>query len=142
MSQFSYDMDMDMDMDIGTCCYCGYECNSCSQTCGSCARSMTAISLGWDSVIYPLSTNHYLFNKNKTSENTNIKDQTFRNDNYNGQIYYTGIGSNPKTKYINEIDFRKIIWLNKDNFNEKCPDPRTCSLRILVKWIGADLLPY
>jgi hypothetical protein len=138
MSQFSYDMDMDMD--IGTCCYCGEECNACSQSCGSCARSMNAISLGWDSVTYPLPKEHFLF-KIKILED--IKEQTFRDDNYNGQIRYTGIGSNSQTEYMNEIDFRKKIWLNKDNFNEKCPyDPRSCSLRILVKWTGAELLPY
>lgn len=29
-------------MDIGTCCYCGFECNPNSQACGSCMRSCTA----------------------------------------------------------------------------------------------------
>jgi hypothetical protein len=26
---------------LGTCCFCGYDCNPCSQACGSCIRKLS-----------------------------------------------------------------------------------------------------
>jgi hypothetical protein len=34
------------DEDIGTCCFCGDECNQMSQSCGSCARGLSGIAIG------------------------------------------------------------------------------------------------
>jgi hypothetical protein len=33
-------------MGIGTCCYCGDECNPQSQQCGSCARGLSGAAIG------------------------------------------------------------------------------------------------
>ncbi len=33
--------------EIGTCCFCGGECNAASQDCGTCARRLTGWALGW-----------------------------------------------------------------------------------------------
>lgn len=32
--------------DIGTCCFCGFECNPLSQSCGSCARGISGAAIG------------------------------------------------------------------------------------------------
>lgn len=122
-------MSQSYDMDIGICCFCGDECNPCSQSCGSCSRIISGFTLGWNSL--PIS----IYEKSITNEN-------FRDDKYNGKVYYTGIGSSPQIEYLSENEFRQIIWLNQNNFDEKCPhDPRTCSLRRLVKWAKAKLIP-
>jgi hypothetical protein len=131
MSQSSYSMD------IGTCCFCGDECNPCSQSCGSCTRSLSGFSLGWNPL--PLHLRH-VHDPDRTLDTLGEK---FRNDEYNGQVYYIGIGTTPQTEYMSELAFRRTIWLHLDDFNEKCPyDPRTCSLQELVQWAGAELVSY
>jgi endogenous inhibitor of DNA gyrase (YacG/DUF329 family) len=56
------------------------------------------------------------------------------------RIYYTGIGSISSETSISEECFRKIMELEKDNFNEKCPfDPNTCDLLDLMEWAGAEM---
>lgn len=121
------------EMDIGICCFCGNECNPCSQSCGRCARSITGFTLGWNPL--PEHLREYI-------QSEEVIDDKFRDGKYNGQIYYTGIGSTPETQYMDENTFRRMIWLNREKFNEECPhDPRTCSLRILVNWTGANLVP-
>ena len=121
------------EIDIGTCCFCGNECNPCSQSCGSCARSLSGYTIGLNTL--PDHLYDYMIT-GKVSDDDNFRDEQF-----NGQIYYTGIGSTPETQYMDEITFRRTIWMNRENFHEECPhDPRTCSLRILVKWTGANLV--
>ena len=115
------------DMDIGTCCFCGNECNSCSQSCGSCARSLTGFSLGWNP--FPNST-------------PNEENEEFINEGFKGTVFYTGIGSEKHQQNMSEEMFRHVIWLNKDKFTEPCPlDPRSCVLNSLVEWTGAELHP-
>lgn len=122
-------------MDIGTCCFCGYECNPCSQSCGSCVRSITGSSFGWNELPDHL---QHVYDPDMELETIG---ETFRDDEYQGDIHYSGIGSVPHLQYMSEGRFRRTIWLNLHNFNKTCPhDPRTCSLRVLVKWTGAKLL--
>ena len=124
------------EMDIGTCCFCGDECNPCSQSCGRCARSLTGFSLGWN----PLPS--HLTHVYDPDGKLDTPGEKFRDDEYQGQVHYTGIGSEPHLQYMSEGRFRRTIWLHRDEFNEPCPhDPRTCSLRVLVKWTGAELCP-
>lgn len=33
-------------LDIGTCCFCGFECNPLSQSCVSCARGISGAAIG------------------------------------------------------------------------------------------------
>ena len=44
--------------------------------------------------------------------NTNINNgiKTFRNDNYEGLIYYSCVGTENNMHYFNENEFRKLIW--------------------------------
>lgn len=37
--------------EVGTCCFCGQECNWMSQSCGRCARKVTGALLGFGSTI-------------------------------------------------------------------------------------------
>lgn len=32
--------------DVGTCCFCGFECNPLSQSCGSCTRGISGAAIG------------------------------------------------------------------------------------------------
>jgi hypothetical protein len=127
MSQENYD--------IGTCCFCGEECNFCSQSCGRCSRSLTGYSLGMNPLPKHL---YHVYDPDAKMKTPNDK---FKNENYQGQILYTGIGSESHLEYMSEGRFRRTIWLNMDEFSKKCPyDPRKCSLRLLVKWTGAKLI--
>lgn len=31
---------------VGTCCFCGFECNPLSQSCSSCSRSISGAAIG------------------------------------------------------------------------------------------------
>lgn len=46
-------------LDIGTCCFCGFECNPSSQSCGSCARGISGVAIG---LPVPIRLKKFLFN--------------------------------------------------------------------------------
>lgn len=75
--------------------------------------------------------------------NTNINNgiKTFRNDNYEGLIYYSGVGTKNNMHYFNENEFRQLIWKNMEKSKKLCPhDPRFCHILDIVSWSGAFLL--
>lgn len=115
-------------LEYETCCYCGDYINPSSQCCGRCARLGTGHVMGWNSLPSYMQPEHDLFQ--------------YRNDNYQGLIYYTGIGSTPQTEYMTELQFRKLMHACRNDFNKELPyDPHKCSLRLLVNWVGAVLTP-
>jgi len=116
-------------IDNGICCFCGNDCNPLSQSCGSCTRS-----LSWYGTIPSL---EYKKESNNNSYiEIDLSDEEFRNDNYNGKIYYNN-------KFMNEKSFRQLIWfkLDEDFEDKNCNyDPRNCSIKVLVEKFGAKFI--
>jgi hypothetical protein len=107
---------------IPTCSSCGEECSMFSQICEICYRYYIGLITEIDS----------------HNDQLNLVEE-FPNE-YEGVIYYRGIGSNTNLEYMSERLFRQTIFHNLNNFNEECPyNPRTCNLRELVEWVGAEM---
>ena len=116
-------------MGNGICCFCNNDCNPLSQSCGSCARSLSCYG-----------TIQLLEYKKESNSNSSIEidlsDEEFRNDNYNGKIYYNN-------KFMNEKSFRQLIWfkLDEDFEDKNCTyDPRNCSIKVLVEKFRAKFI--
>ena len=104
---------------IGTCSFCGDDCNVQSQICGSCARESS------------LGVNIYTGYPSET--------ETKSNDNEKPLIFYTGIGTTFEKVCFTEEEFRNLIAKNTNNFKKICPyNPQTCDIEILMKWSGAE----
>lgn len=102
---------------IGTCCFCGGECNPCSQACGMCARSLS--SYGFD--FGPRQLHPHL--------------ERVINPDTKMCIFYTGIGSTKEKTEFTETEFRRLIH---DNFNEDFLNALTAPLESILEWSGAQ----
>lgn len=108
-------------LDIGTCCFCGGECNPCSQSCGVCSRSLS--SYGFD--FGPRHLPPYL--------------ERVINPDTKKCIFYTGIGSTKEKTHFTETEFRQLIQDNRNIFNEDFPlNALTDPLDFILDWSGAQ----
>jgi len=43
-------LNIEFDYEVGTCCFCGEECNLASQSCGRCSHKINGWRLGWNDI--------------------------------------------------------------------------------------------
>jgi hypothetical protein len=121
---------MSTTQEYNICCYCDDYCDVESQCCHRCARETTMASLGYDKFICDKMEKMFINSLDRTS--TPNCDQL---------IYYDGIGSSPDKYYMNENEFRHIIFINRNSFYPQMyMNPYSYILKDLVKLVGAKLL--